>query len=132
MIYAEEYVDKYHRMIPKVEDLLFDGTKLRDGMVVVVAEQSYRMEITDSLRGESLHLALLMNRWARISDVTLEFVGNESVVFVATYDDGHKEKRRHPMDWAWLVKVDSISDEAPVPRALADSDHFKQLGDRVN
>jgi hypothetical protein len=115
----DEFIPKYYMLDPETEDLLFDGSKLRDGMVVVVADPAYRVPILEEMNDEALYLARMLNRFAKISNLVLQFLGDpDRVTFIATYDDGHKVKVTHPMEWAWIVKKNSVNPEAETPNAV--------------
>lgn len=107
--------DKYYEMNPNSDDMLPDGTYLRDNMIVlieafsqrnyikVVPGPGYDKEPTPS----QIFLARITNRWGSVSN--LKVVGDQ-ITFVATYEDGTKAKRKHSIHFAWLVKTHSIQD----------------------
>jgi hypothetical protein len=100
-----QFVDKFYEMDPATEDLLFDGTLLRDGMVVLMGEPGMRSYIHDDMGPEALEDAKRFNVWYRISSVLL--AGN-NVVFQANYSNGIKKKIQVRATDSWLVKIDSI------------------------
>jgi hypothetical protein len=99
---TESAVD--YDMNPATDDLLFDGTELRDGMVVI-PESKYLRERSGS-RG---------NQWCRATRVTMrqsEIKGApvEFVEFIGVYADGFKAKLSMGTVNSWIVKKDSIPD----------------------
>lgn len=104
MIDYGQFVEKYYVMDPKLEDLLFDGTELRDGMIVLVGDSSFREEITDGLRGYKLEIAMERNRYCKISRVGRTFKNDQwNVVFLGEYVDGTKRKVVIAEDMPWIV-----------------------------
>jgi hypothetical protein len=109
-------VNPFYEMDPKTEDIVFDGTRLKNGMNVLIASAAMRAQFdfgSEELAPVLLDLALERNRWCIISHVTID---NDAVFplvrFIATYPDGTKRKRVHGIHQAWLVKLDSIPQSA--------------------
>jgi hypothetical protein len=115
-----EFVEKYYQMDPAEEDLLFDGTELRDGMIVLIEDDRYREGGTadrhEKLRGESLKQLNKYNRWAMVEHLRL--VGNV-VEFIGVFEDGRKAKFSHEAEVAWYVKNHSIPGEINVEAEIA-------------
>lgn len=108
-------VGKFETMDPATEALLFDGSELRFGMVAITAEVDERFDEQASI-GKDYYL-LLMNRFARISNVTHRTTPNgPKVEFVATYEDGTQIKRSHALHHAWIVKKYSMPDYSQLKR----------------
>lgn len=99
---------KNYELDPETEDLLFDGSFLRDGMVVMVERPSIRIRNTkrDLIGFGCLEEAKKYNRWCRVEDVYLH--DDETVSFIGVYEDGTKRKFRVDSSHAWFVKKDSI------------------------
>lgn len=100
-------IGKYEVMDPATEDLLFDGYELKNGMIVVIEDVDLRWEVVDNPNSHQAHYLMIMNRWARISNV---FVRSQKVEFIATYEDGITVKRTTDIGKAWIVKRDSRPD----------------------
>lgn len=117
------FVDKFYQMDPAFEDLLPDGTFLKDGMVVLIEDSLSRVEMDRAInddRGYDMSRARENNRWCTVSHVQFRShpqidyesgrsIGlNHLVSFVATYGDGTKTKRTYNVSYSWIVKKDSI------------------------
>lgn len=112
----ETFVPKFYHMNPQTEDLLFDGTELKDGMVVLIEHSDLRGDLdTISIHPSHLERALKWNRWTTVSAVVFD-EEKDQVLFIATYEDGTKRKFIADADYAWFVKKDSI----PVGEPLAE------------
>lgn len=108
-----ELVDKYYGMDPETEVLLFDGTKLEEGMVVLVESYLNRQSLNQVLTSaEAREFALIRNRWCMVSNILIDDNGQE-MYFIATYQDGEQRKMSVPVKWAWLAKKDNL-DESDV------------------
>lgn len=135
---TEQFVSKYYEMDPETDDLLFDGTKLKNEMRVLIASPSLRHEtvqrvMTDralyDLRGD--------NRWCFVSEIEVtprqSYQNEGTVSFVALYDDGTKRKRVFSLSHAWIVKKDSIpadlteTSEASLPTIGEDHNYGAHL-----
>jgi hypothetical protein len=108
-IESYNFVQKYYRMNPEIEDILFDGTELENGMKVLIEDQNFRQNITlaTAMNPEAFDNALRMNRWMEVQNVTVK---DNIVEFIGRYDDNTKSKHRFALRTAWLVKKDSILD----------------------
>lgn len=99
-------VTKFHQMDPNTEDLIANGSKLNEGMVVLIEDSMLRADIPNSgidaiTRDYDRERALENNRWAKVSDVRVD-LGNRQVQFTATYADGSKKSRQYALSYAWL------------------------------
>lgn len=99
------FVDRFYHMNPQEEDLLFDGTYLRNGMTVLVGDASQRMEITDDMDVYHRDQAELTNVWYTIAHV---MSNQKYVTFLATYEDGMKRKATFTLGIPWLVKMSTL------------------------
>jgi len=95
------FVEKYYVMDAVDEDLLFDGTKLRNGMEVLIESSDFREDMATPMDSRKMSAALKWNRWSYVSE--LQILPN-AVSFIAIYDDGSKRKIDAPRDMAWFVK----------------------------
>lgn len=95
-----QFVDKYFQMDPEQHDVLFDGTEMQDGMVVLYENPRGRVDMNEVLDEESLELARRRNRWALVSKVR---VSSDRVEFLAEYHDGSKKKINESKDVSWIV-----------------------------
>ena len=115
-----EIVGKYEVMDPRTEGLLFDGYELKNGMIVIIEDVELRFDVVDNPTSHQAHYLMIMNRWARISNV---FVRGQKVEFVATYEDGFTVKRTTDIGKAWIVKTSSRPDysllnQTPEPHSI--------------
>lgn len=99
-------VPQYYEQDIELEDFLFDGTLLRPGMVVLVADPGERgnPEPKPSHAGQATNYRTqLRNRWCEITAVTTD----ELYVYLAgLYADGRQHKRRCSIHAPWLVRKD--------------------------
>lgn len=115
------FVEKFYEMDPQFEDLLPNGTHLKDGMVVLLEDSLHRADPSRINENPyEAEKARAVNRWATVSHVEViqrwerndhgEVIGGYSplVTFVATYGDGTKKKRSYDASFAWIVKLDSL------------------------
>ena len=110
------YLDKYYEMDPNTDDLLFDGTLLRNDMIVVVGDEQFRGDTTAEMTPSNAERIKMFNRWCMVSNLV---VGREQIAFIATYDDGTKRKIVCDVRWPWLVKLNSIRpDQQPQDQAF--------------
>lgn len=114
---VKECVQKYFEMDPKTEDLLFDGTHLRNGMTVLIEDPEEKQDFdsanasrTDPAARGIMWRARKLNRWCTVSNLLVE---GDFALFVGIYEDGGKMKRMHEVDSSWFVKKDSIPAEEP-------------------
>lgn len=104
-------VPKHYLMNPSTERLITSGRELKDGMIVLTANEELRADTRNiEIRNPDqarLATAYRWNRWMRISEVHHgPAVSNTS--FVGTYHDGSKMAfSTHPAN-PWFVK---LSDE---------------------
>jgi hypothetical protein len=106
---STEWVPKYYTMDPATEDLLFDGTHLRTGMIVLYENDLERVDIErikESMRPVEQSMADKWNRWCRVDNPK---VNEGSLEFVGVYGDGTKRKFNVDVDKAWFVKKSTIS-----------------------
>lgn len=105
-----KFVEKYYEMDPKTVDLLANGSKLKNGMVVLIEDFMTREDPenqkhdSEDYRKYTYQRLLENNRWAKVSDLRVK---NGLVEFVATYIDGTKKHRRFAESYAWFVLLDS-------------------------
>jgi len=107
-------VPKYYRMDPDTEDLLANGNKLKEGMVVLVEDPMHREEVNIFMDEARFARALKWNRWCTITELTYAMASSPLVRFVAVYDDGTKSKMSLSSQYAWYVKLESIPQEGNV------------------
>lgn len=115
---------EYYRMNPKTDDILSEGVLLKNGMIVLIEDSLLREtkdlalqidEATGEIKNQrSYNRLLTTNRWCRVSNLKVNgqrerYYSTASVSFIAEYADGTKEKRRYGADYAWLVKLDSLT-----------------------
>ncbi len=98
------FVEKFYQMDPRDEDLLFDGSSLRNGMTVLVEDFAMREDPTfepemNGLQREALYR---FNRWFTVSHLTV--MSDNHLVFMATYLDGSKKKIRISINQGYYVK----------------------------
>ena len=110
---APDFVDQYYLMNPQKEELLFDGHYLSDGMVVLIANPKHRSALVNIEKSPSrFYNALMMNRWAKISNVHVvnptDSSGDVYVEFVATYQDETQFKHRWSVSESWFVDKSSL------------------------
>jgi hypothetical protein len=108
-----QFVPKSYRMDPETEDVLY-GEKLRDGMIVLYADDNRRESIPHIQKygtDDGLANALLYNRWVTVSDLG-KF--DENLTFIGVYSDGTKKQHTFHPKKAWYVKLDSIPEEDPL------------------
>jgi len=108
------YISKYYTVNRDEETLLFDGTYLRDGMIIVFGDVDDRMDSFNTVGSSKDSYELnWKNRFCTISNVYIEreFYGRPQVSFIATYEDGVQIKRTHRLSASWIVRNDSIPAE---------------------
>lgn len=114
-----QYEDRWYMADPKTDVLLFDGSHLKDGMLVMIGEPTMRARtpIDPQQCGKAsltswLYQAKVYNRWCYVSDLRidedLEDNRKRRVVFIGTYEDGVQVKHGHDLDNAWIVKKSSM------------------------
>lgn len=114
---VEPFVGKYYMMQGSIEELLFDGHDLRNGMVVLTEDPMNRQDLMVLENRNSISysnafgMALMYNRWCTVTQLRKGDLQNPKIQFVGVYADGSKRKWRVDQDDAWLVKRDSIPEE---------------------
>lgn len=122
------YVDRYDDYNPEIEELLFDGTYLCDGMRVLL-DWRYREKLSQVHGLENQRNASEKNRWCEISHLRMD---DQNVAFFATYDDGRIIKRIYQVSTSWIVKKKSL--ELPIlPVFLSGlSENLKTIAQRFD
>jgi len=126
-IYSQ-VVPKYYAMDPETEDMLPDGGRLMDGMKVLIADPDCREHLqalsaeppVEWLRDKIME----RNRWCTVSHLKLTN-HNNTVAFIAIYEDGTKRQYRMGLEYAWLVKLDSIPD--PVLAEEKEAERYNKI-----
>lgn len=117
---VNDFVPQYFEMDPASDDLLFDGTKLRNNMVVLVEEDNFRYSLEKFAAGALNELdraqMLRYQRWAMVSDVVINM---QNVSFIATYNDGSKRKINITTECGWYVKKESMSAPQEEPAQIS-------------
>jgi len=109
-MYDSTLVPKFYKMNPATDELLPDGTRLANGMVVLLSSPDFRVRIENPMDDWELARALENNRWCTVSNVrVMDGHGNKIVSFIATYEDGTQSKKTYDTSYSWLAKKDSIS-----------------------
>jgi hypothetical protein len=94
-------VDKWYEMDPEVETLLYDGTELVEGMIVLIETSNKKVDVRLELSDEELYYAHRWNRWMMISRIKIV---DGIVWFLAEYEDGTQAKLSTSVNHAWLSK----------------------------
>jgi hypothetical protein len=102
---AEQFVPKFYRMNPKTDDLIINGRHLANGMRVLIATSSLRMNTDVELSDWQEDRALENNRWCTVGALEVD---GEITRFIGVYDDGSKRMRVQQTQLAWYVKIDSL------------------------
>lgn len=129
--FYKDLVPKFYQMDPKTEDLLYDGTSLADGMVILIATSDERSSLDDLNEEWRKDKALATNRWCKVSNLRvlkrtkLMDARSATVSFIAVYEDGTKRKREYPVGESWFVKIDSIPD--PVVAEEKDAEKYNKI-----
>lgn len=115
--FNNELMPKYYEPNPETDQVLGNGQKLRDGMIVLPGASMLRVDIEDldenvnifsrSEQERRKEHARTRNRWARVSDLEYDVV-NHVTSFLATYADGTTFKHAFGSSWPWIVKKSSI------------------------
>lgn len=106
----DDWESKFYVMDPLTEVVIFDGTELVEGMVVLIDRTDSREDLPenlDTMKPAQLDTARWNNRWCRVSRIDIR---DHNVSFFATYADHTVKKRIVRADYAWLVKIDSLPD----------------------
>jgi hypothetical protein len=114
----EEFVSKYYRMNPDEDMILFDGGRLRDGMMVLVEDPNIRAtDYSDTLpSGDTawFHKLRQANRWCVVKDVLADPLAsdhhcrNRHVRFIGIYEGGEEMFRSYPLEVPWLAKKETV------------------------
>lgn len=113
----DEFVDK--DFVPKREDeIMVDGSNLKNGMRVLIADTTARMSI-DELLGENpepryVFMLRKYNRWCTISNVRRN---GKKLSFTGTYDDGSMYRHDASYQSIWYVDRASMVDRSKKKRA---------------
>ncbi len=101
--YAESggFVSKYTEMNPEFEDMMFDGSGLENGMIVL-ANSDMRRDVSEPLLPADFHHARKFNRWCEVSNLVKNASG---ISFLATYEDGTKHRIDLSLNHAWIYKI---------------------------
>lgn len=101
---ADGFVDQEYVFNPKNEYFIETGTELRDGMVVLVANDNLRIERKRFDLDDRTRLrAKIENRWCKIS--RLDQSDKYYVRFTAVYGDGMVVERELARNMGWYVKL---------------------------
>jgi len=106
------FVPKFYVMNPKTEQVLPNGTMLRNGMSVLIEDSNLRVNVAkEDAETWKVYRALQTNRWCRVDHVRVyvSSEGTQMVDFLGEYDDGTAFKRSYSTNYGWIVKLDSIS-----------------------
>lgn len=112
------FIDRFYKMDPSLEDLLFDGTFLRDGMTVTIGDSCLRMDLSSQDMNDPYYMdqVEIMNSWFTISYVV---VHGSYVSFMAMYENGCKRKLTFPTRHPWLMKLRSTYKDDPASDPLS-------------
>lgn len=116
------FVERDYVMSPEDDDLLFSGTDLKEGMVVLIESSSMKGGPEDLNTTYAKKRYLEANRWCTVLRVEIrERVDRDQngrtipisplVSFLAEYPDGTKTKRSYDASYAWYVKKFSLPAE---------------------
>jgi hypothetical protein len=103
--YDNQFVDQWYVMHPDTEELLYDGSELKEGMRVLIGDRRLRLDLTTERPASEYYHAMQRNRWCIVSKIELF---EHQVIFLATYDDGTKFKRTEQTTYPWLVKKNTL------------------------
>lgn len=92
--HRDQIIPQFYEMSPGYEDLVFDGSGLRNGMEVVIESPFERPSNLDSMDIHVENAINLINRWCIVSEVRVD---EYYVSFIGIYHDGVKRKRTHPI-----------------------------------
>lgn len=117
------FVARDYVMNPEDDILLFDGTELKPGMVVLLESDHQKGDQKDLENAWSKKRYLESNRWCEVLRVQVQrrpeydehgqylFEGSPLVHFTAQYPDGVVAKRTYDASFAWIVKKISMPTE---------------------
>lgn len=112
-----DLVDKWHDMDPETDDLLFDGTELVEGMVVLIADPKMRVDIRYPLSPKMLYRARTWNRWFVVSHLSISD-SDKTVIMMANYEDGSKRKIETQASLPWISKFGRPVVGLPIQNAV--------------
>lgn len=95
-------IPPFHMFDPETDVLIFDGTCLDDGMVVMLEDYCARAQLCDGGLP-----SMYIHQWLTVTRTVIKWV-DEEVHFVARYDDGYQTKFMIPLNYAWLAKKTSV------------------------
>lgn len=109
-------VERFYTMKPDKEFLVPNGGDLKNGMIVLLAQDLLRWPVEGRQESDYTDFTdvLKTNRWCRVNDVRTD---GYAVHFVGIYGDKTVARRSYPKDIAWLVKKDPEKDN---PLAMAE------------
>ncbi len=105
------FVGKFTEMDPEHEDMLFDGSGLEVGMIVL-AGIDMRQDVSVRLNPAEFHHARKYNRWFEIIQMTKN---PSSVRILAGYEDGTKHIIELSPGHGWVYKRTPAKGVAEVP-----------------
>ena len=109
----EGFVPLDYLMDPATEDVI-PGSKLRDGMVVLLDDTLLRFDPDSLEKSQSkrdLVSAYKTARWCRVTNLNTTPNNYTGTIrhFIGVYADGSKFSRQYNAHYNWFVKLDSIS-----------------------
>lgn len=106
-------VERFYTMKKEHEYLERDGENLKNGMVVLLAQDLLRWPLENRQESDFQNFdeVLKTNRWCTISEISFN---GYMVTFVGIYQDGRTFRRTFPKDVAWLVKKNPVIDNPKV------------------
>lgn len=114
-----DFTPQVYFMNPETDDVLPDGTHLKEGMIVLIEYDNHREDTKAENVWTPLERkrAMRYNRWCLVTNV--ELLPEAGMVrFVAVYADGFKAQRTHSVEAAWLVKLESLEDIENGPEGM--------------
>lgn len=96
---------------PATEGIVLSGDELEEGMIVLIEDVLYRYYTgtpLENLSADDRHRLLKSARWCKIERLD---TSGQLIRFIGVYADGSKCVRSYRMDCAWIVKLDSASEE---------------------
>lgn len=111
------YVSKHYVMDPVLDEMLFDGTELKVGMIVLIGDSHARQDPyylsepgTDQAKDYLIDALSTVNRWCEVTQVRANDAPGfgQVVSFMGLYSDGTLRKRTYAIEYPWIVRKDSI------------------------
>lgn len=103
-------VDMDFQMNPRTDDLMGNGGRLDNGMIVLIQDHLQLMTRPDA-EGKFRHgderRYLENNRWCRVTELSRNSANGGMVNFVGVYEDGTKATRNYNRSYSWFYKIDS-------------------------